>query len=333
MNYKKILRFVCGLSLLFFMFAQLDTSLLQRIILDINGFTFLIAVIFCAIANLLCALRWESLSKAVGLNVSNKIFISVYFESIAANCILPGGILGGDIWRTTRIAKETKDESFLVKHDSKFSKNQLFKLSGLSVLVDRIHGFWSLCLMGITCFLLFFIFMPETFNKWSEELSVYLTPIFLYLIVLFCILILPILIKFYIIFMQTASLKIKFFLKFANDMTRNLWRVSYSNKTIIISLISQILFGVSFWICLHSIGINLNILLTLVLVPGIFLFASIPIGVAGFGPREAGSLFLLMPLSLNNEHIFISSVLFGLTSTVLGAITLLVSLMKSSKKN
>ena len=333
MKFPKFLRLVFGAGLLFFLFAQLDTDLLVQILLSMNVFTFIAAVIFCGVANFLCALRWESLSKAVGLNALKKFFVSVYFESIAANCVLPGGILGGDIWRTVRLARKKKCRIDLARNDPRTYKIQFLKLSGLSVLLDRIHGFWSLCIMGISCFLMFFLFMPETSTKFGNEHTSYFNQLFVYLMILVLIIFLPILVKLSILFTQINLTKMKVFIELTNKTAKNLWRVSNSKKIIVISLSSQILFGLSFWICLYSIGVNLNIFLTLVLVPGIFLFASIPIAIAGFGPREAGSLIFLMPLSLNSEHIFISSVLFGLTSTILGVITLLISLTNNLKKD
>ena len=331
MNYKKFLRFVCGSALLIFIFSQLNTDLLTRIFLSINVLAFLIAVIFCGIANFLCALRWEILSEALGLKVSKKIFIMVYFESIAANCVLPGGILGGDIWRTSRLAKEKKSEISILGHNLKPSEHQFLKLSGFSVFLDRIHGFWSLCVVGTTSFLLFFLITPESSTRFSEQHANHLSQLSIYLIVLTFIMLLPILIKLSIYCFKTNLLKVKIFVGFSIQVAKNLWHASHNKKNIVISLSSQILFGLGFWICLYSIGLNLNIFLILVLVPGIFLFASFPVAIAGFGPREAGSLIFLMPLSLNSEHIFISSVLFGLTSTILGAITLLISLLNSSK--
>ena len=105
---------------------------------------------------------------------------------------------------------------------------------------------------------------------------------------------LPILIKLSIYCFKTNLLKVRIFIGFSIEVTKNLWQASHNKKNIVISLSSQILFGLGFWICLYSIGLNLNIFLILVLVPGIFLFASFPVAIAGFGPREAGSLIFLM---------------------------------------
>ena len=208
MKLQKFLRLVFGVGLLFFLFAQLDTDILVQILLGMNGFTFIAAVIFCGVANFLCALRWESLSKAVGLNALKKFFVSVYFESIAANCVLPGGILGGDIWRTARLAKKKKCGINLARNSPKSYKIQFLKLSGLSVLIDRIHGFWSLCIMGITCFLLF-LFMPETSTRLGNEHTSHLNQLLVYLIILVLIVFLPILIKLSILFTQTNLIKMK----------------------------------------------------------------------------------------------------------------------------
>ena len=121
--------------------------------------------------------------------------------------------------------------------------------------------------------------------------------------------------------------KRNFFLDIAN-----LWLAGKEKVTNFISLTSQGFFGLAFWICLHSVGIEINIFLILFVTPGIFLIGSLPIAIAGFGPREAGSILFLLPFSVNNENIFVSSILFGLASTIIGAITLLINLLLQSKK-
>ena len=55
----------------------------------------------------------------------------------------------------------------------------------------------------------------------------------------------------------------------------------------------------------------------IMLLCGIFIFAAIPFSIAGFGTREAGSLFFLVYLNLPFEQIVAGSIVFGLTAYLL----------------
>lgn len=328
---KKIIRLVFSIALLFFLFSLLNVELLIEVIKSVDKLVYSIAILVCVLANLLCSFRWGSFSIANQMAVPRKFFVLFYFESIAANCILPGGILGGDMWRTARIIKEHKKNS--ISHDSigENTKNKLLKLSVSSVFIDRIHGFWSLCFIGLICYLLIFFSTFENSIEISQLKKDSSIEKNFYLIILLSVSSLPLFINYIYLFFGKYISNNFFYKQYFNFEIKNLWLESKRIKTVLISLTSQVFFGVVFWICMFCIGININIFFVLLVVPGIFLFASLPIAIAGFGPREAGSLIFLMPIGINAEQIFISSVLFGLTSTIIGGFTLLLNLFLQSK--
>ena len=330
MNYKKIIRFVLGVALLLFLFSHLNISSLISTLKNIDSLLYLTALLICTIANLLCSLRWKNLSKSIKLKAPKKIFTLVYFEAIAVNCILPGGILGGDVWRTARIVNENKKYN-MPNIDT--SKKNLLKMSGLCVLVDRIHGFWSLCLIGITSFLVITLTPIEKSDVINNQLTEgNFNQILIYILILILIFLSPVLMRFLTLIVSESFSKFKVYKVNFETEIKSLWIACFDKSTIFISVLSQVLFGLGFWICLNSVDADVNVFLIFLVVPGIFLLGSLPISIAGFGPREAGSLFFLLPLFITNEQIFISSILFGLTSTILGAITLLVSLLIGIKK-
>ncbi|OUW01531.1 MAG: hypothetical protein CBD16_05470 [Betaproteobacteria bacterium TMED156] len=335
MDYKKILRFFFGTTLLIFLFSLLDLQLLSDTLKSVDERVYVVSIVLCLMGNLFCAIRWISLCQSFKFNIPKKTFVFIYFESIAANCILPGGILGGDVWRTSRIISESKKHGKNSDSFGKISKKNQIALISLSVFADRAHGFWLLCFIGICSFSVLLI---DKHNKYLKNIFVdpsNINQLFFYAIGLLLILIFPVLIYFLYTKLKRGNIKNKFF-HLNNYIIANyifeLIPLSINKKLLFFSLLSQLFFGFAFWVCLHSVGIEINILYILFVVPGIFLFGILPISIGGFGPREAGALIFIALYGVNNEHIFASSILFGLTSTIIGLLTILLSVVFQIRK-
>lgn len=83
-------------------------------------------------ANLFAALRWRALARWFGMHASRAWAAVVYFHGVAANTLLPGAVVGGDVLRAYALQR--------LGHP---------KLeAGMSVLLDRLSGLWMLCVVG-----------------------------------------------------------------------------------------------------------------------------------------------------------------------------------------
>ena len=122
----------------FFYLINLDEIIL--IIATINIWDFFFAGVFSIFGNLACALRWAYLLNSSS-NAEFKKTFNAYFESISFTTVIPVGILGGDIYRSMRIS--TQNISAREPTRRSLSKKIL-----LSVVVDRVHGFWALCFIA-----------------------------------------------------------------------------------------------------------------------------------------------------------------------------------------
>ncbi|NDC15457.1 MAG: UPF0104 family protein, partial [Synechococcaceae bacterium WB9_2_170] len=97
---KRLFKPLLGVLLLIALFhsvgwSDVATSLLQTQV------GWLVAALFLAIlANLVCVLRWRAIAGRMGLDAPYLKMASLYFQGIFANSILPGGIVGGDVWRS-----------------------------------------------------------------------------------------------------------------------------------------------------------------------------------------------------------------------------------------
>jgi len=317
MKLQKLLRLLFGTSLLLFLFLQLNPQKIAAEISGISIFHYALAVFLCFLGNYLCSLRWIKILRPFNQSISKARYIKIYFESIAANSILPGGMLGADLWRVTRVLGENKKNIFNRNQHNKLLKDKKFKFIATSIICDRMHGFFSLCMIGIIALLVLFT-LPNNLEVFSSFRKFYFHN-YLYVFLLFLIVTSPFLIKIFF----TLSKDFFLFKKVFSFKIEGFWPNLVTKEIFLVSFLSQIFFGIGFWFCLFSVGIKMDLILLFFLIPGIFLAAAIPIAVAGFGPREAGVLFFLSFLGNNPEPLFVSSILFGLTSTIIGILTIL----------
>jgi len=83
-------------------------------------------------ANVLSACRWQRLCLWLGLQLPGRGALSAYFQGVAANVLLPGATVGGDMLRAAQVVR---------------LGNPAWE-SGWSVLLDRLSGLWVLCVLS-----------------------------------------------------------------------------------------------------------------------------------------------------------------------------------------
>lgn len=85
-----------------------------------------------ALANLVSALRWRMLADWLGQRIGVAAAAGLYFRAVAISALLPGAIVGGDIYRAVALNR----------------LGQPALAAGLSVLLDRLSGLWMLLVLG-----------------------------------------------------------------------------------------------------------------------------------------------------------------------------------------
>ena len=295
-------------------FYFIDTNEIISVISYSDKWCFLLACILSFFGNAACAFRWTKI-----LNCESKIkfwkAIKAYFESISFTTVVPVGMLGGDLYRSVRLSSRNPSGEL----NSKITPS---KEVMLSVLADRIHGFWALCLLAVLT--IFYSIISESniffFNELYLKQS---TFVLFYLFFLFIVVAVPFL---------TSKFKIFFSKSTINLTAVNPLLIRSKKKiTVFASVLSQIFFAVSFFLCLSATNINISVAQCLIIVPVIFLFAALPLSLAGFGPREYSVAIILSFLGYGLENSVASSILFGLTITFQGIGFLLINLIFSYK--
>lgn len=89
----------------------------------------LAAGLLCAFAgNVAAALRWGELARWLGHAVRPRWSTAVYFQASAINILLPGAVVGGDLFRAWQLQRDGCPGG----------------AAGLSVVLDRLSGLWIL---------------------------------------------------------------------------------------------------------------------------------------------------------------------------------------------
>jgi len=96
------------------------------------------------------------------------------------------------------------------------------------------------------------------------------------------------------------------------------------------SCVVQILAAGTLWVCGQSIGLSVSYALMLAAAAPIFIMAALPIGVAGFGAREAAAVAVLGVAGVPAEQAFLVGLLYGLAAVVQGILAAPLFLAKAS---
>lgn len=83
-------------------------------------------------ANVASALRWRALAGWLGHRPPAAWALDVYFRAVALNALLPGAVVGGDMYRAHAVSR----------------RGLPLMEAGLSVLFDRLSGLWMLVVAG-----------------------------------------------------------------------------------------------------------------------------------------------------------------------------------------
>ena len=307
---NKSIQVTISVLLLTGFFYLIDTNEIFFVISYSDKWSFLLACILSFCGNVACAFRWTKI-----LNCESKMkfwkAIKAYFESISFTTVVPVGMLGGDLYRSVRLSSKNSSEGL-------YSNLKPSKEVVLSVLADRVHGFWALCCLAVSTIFYSIIFESDAFH--ANELYVkQSTFVLFYLFLLFIVVAAPFL---------SSKIKIFFSKSSAALVAVNLLLLRSKKKvTIFASALSQIFFAASFFLCLSATNVNISAAQCFIIVPIIFLFAALPLSLAGFGPREYSAAIILSFLGFDLENSVASSILFGLTITLQGIGFLLINLI------
>ena len=129
---KSAIKAISGALLLGAVAYFADPAALWARLRDANAW-WLAAGLCAAIAsNVVSAWRWRALAQWLGAHMGWGDALRWYFQAIGLNALLPGAVVGGDVYRAVVLQRTGQGKA----------------ASSLSVLLDRLSGLWMLCALG-----------------------------------------------------------------------------------------------------------------------------------------------------------------------------------------
>ena len=129
---KALWRGLAGLALLAAVLALADPARVLAALRHADA-AWLLAGLAAAIAsNAVSALRWRALARWLGAELTVADAGRWYFQAIGLNTLLPGAVVGGDVYRALMLRRA----------------GQAPAAAGWSVVLDRVSGLWMLCAIG-----------------------------------------------------------------------------------------------------------------------------------------------------------------------------------------
>ena len=129
---KLVLRGLLGLAVLGAVLALADPA---RVAAQLGRAQplWLAAGLAAAVAsNAVSALRWRVLARWLGAELGVRDACRWYFQAMGLNALLPGAVVGGDVYRAVVLRRAGQDTA----------------ASSWSVVLDRASGLWMLCAIG-----------------------------------------------------------------------------------------------------------------------------------------------------------------------------------------
>ncbi len=101
---KLALRIGSGLALLALVVWYCDPRALGHKLVGADPRWFMLALVLAISANVVSAIRWAAIARALGMRAPAGRLILMYARGITTNMLLPGATLSGDLLRTYQLA-------------------------------------------------------------------------------------------------------------------------------------------------------------------------------------------------------------------------------------
>ncbi len=289
--HKALLRGLLGGALLVAVIALADPA---RVLAQLRQahVGWLLAGLAAAVAsNVVSALRWRALARWLGADVSVRDATRWYFQAIGLNALLPGAVLGGDLYRAVVLRRA----------------GQATLASSWSVVLDRVSGLWMLCAIGGLGAAL----CANVLAPWLRLPAGAFTLLMLAGTALWLMLpwVLPALLRYggvrWLAPLRAAAER--------PDFNRQMgWQALASAAVQVLSAAALAGGGL-------ALGVQLPLAAWAFAIAPVFLMAALPVSVGGWGTREAAAVASLAPFGVAAPAAVGVGVIYGLYQLAQGA--------------
>jgi uncharacterized protein (TIRG00374 family) len=292
---KLCLKIVLTLAALSLVFYEIDFERLAEICSRQERSLLIFALLLFSMQVIVAALRWRLIILKLS-KVNDQVFslweaLKICYIGMFFNNCLPGGTVGGDAVRVWLARSEALSLSLCIH----------------SVIIDRIVALIALALMVL-------LTLPLLGNMSGFD-GIILLP---FIVLLFIV-------GIWIMYNIERLLSrwhhlplVKPLLYFVSSLRELMTHPRGTAIVLGYAFINHILYCLAVAYIAESMGINLSVLDSLVLIPPVVLAATLPITVGGWGVRELAMIGMLAFIGIPQEEALIVSLEGGIMSMVTG---------------
>ncbi len=225
-------------------------------------------------SNVVSAWRWRAMARWLGAQMPVASSMRWYFQAIGLNVLLPGAVVGGDVYRAIALQKT----------------GQAKAASNLSVILDRVSGLWMLCAIGglgaVAC--------ASTLAPWVHLNTALFITLLLAVTVIWLLLPWALLQGLRSHWFKLPGAWLEPVRTAANrpDFLSQLWLQAASSALV------QLLSAAALACGAIALGLHLPLVVWAFVIAPVFLMAALPVSVGGWGTREAAAVAALAPFGV-----------------------------------
>ncbi len=296
-----ILRFAVAFAIILYLLSKINLSDVKSSILSANHVYLIFALVLDFVVWLIASYRLKFFSARQGLNITTFQAFEINLSTVFYGLFLPGGNLTGGAIKFYKLSGK----------DNKLSE------ALVALALDRVFATIALCAVGL-------LFWVMSFPKDSYLLVLVMVSILAGLAAL-C----------FLIFFDRDHRAIGKLLELANRVYESprlnksiknlstLGKVPFSSVAImvIVSVISQLISLIIYYLILLSIDANVPFVALGWIRSVVVLVTMIPISISGLGLRESSFILLLGAFGVNNNDAFAYSIIvFAIINVIPGMV-------------
>ena len=290
--HKALLRGLLGLALLGAVLALADPARVLAQLRQAHPGWLLAGLAAAVASNVVSALRWRALARWLGADMGVRDASRWYFQAIGLNALLPGAVVGGDVYRAVVLRRAGQDTL----------------ASSWSVVLDRVSGLWMLCAIGgLGAAACADVLAPWLRLPAGVFIALMLAGTALWLLLPWA---LPALLRRWcpgwLAPLRTAALRPDFGAQLG-------WQVLASVAVQILSAAALAGGGL-------ALGVQLSPAAWAFAIAPVFLMAALPVSVGGWGTREAAAVAALAPFGVAAPAAVGVGVIYGVYGLAQGAL-------------
>ena len=290
--HKALLRGLLGLALLGAVLALADPARVLAQLRQAHPGWLLAGLAAAVASNVVSALRWRALARWLGADLHVGDACRWYFQAIGLNALLPGAVVGGDVYRAVVLRRAGQDTL----------------ASSWSVVLDRVSGLWMLCAIGgLGAAACADVLAPWLRLPAGVFIALMLAGTALWLLLPWA---LPALLRRWcpgwLAPLRTAALRPDFGAQLG-------WQVLASVAVQILSAAALAGGGL-------ALGVQLSPAAWAFAIAPVFLMAALPVSVGGWGTREAAAVAALAPFGVAAPAAVGVGLIYGVYALAQGAL-------------